>query len=32
MGPYVPVKLASDAGPFERQLYRINITAARWND
>jgi hypothetical protein len=25
-GPYVPVKLASDAGAFERQLYRINIT------
>jgi hypothetical protein len=25
-GPFVPVKLASDAGPFERQLYRINIT------
>src|SRR6202012_2258618 len=25
-GPYVPVKLAADAGPFERQLYRINIT------
>jgi murein DD-endopeptidase MepM/ murein hydrolase activator NlpD len=28
-GPYVPVKLASDAGPFERQLYRINITRAQ---
>src|ERR1700754_2572474 len=25
-GPYVPVKLAADAGPFERQLYRINVT------
>jgi murein DD-endopeptidase MepM/ murein hydrolase activator NlpD len=25
-GPYVPVKLPADAGPFERQLYRINIT------
>jgi murein DD-endopeptidase MepM/ murein hydrolase activator NlpD len=28
-GPYVPVKLASDAGPFEHQLYRINITRAQ---
>jgi murein DD-endopeptidase MepM/ murein hydrolase activator NlpD len=28
-GPYVPVKLSSDAGPFERQLYRINITRAQ---
>ncbi|SHH07884.1 M23 family metallopeptidase [Bradyrhizobium erythrophlei] len=28
-GPYVPVKLPSDAGPFERQLYRINITRAQ---
>ncbi len=28
-GPYVPVKLASDAGPFERQLYRINVTRAQ---
>ncbi|MBR0800897.1 peptidoglycan DD-metalloendopeptidase family protein [Bradyrhizobium jicamae] len=28
-GPYVPVKLASDAGPFERQLYRININRAQ---
>jgi murein DD-endopeptidase MepM/ murein hydrolase activator NlpD len=28
-GPFVPVKLASDAGPFERQLYRINITRAQ---
>jgi len=25
-GPYVPVKLSADAGPFERQLYRINVT------
>ena len=25
-GPFVPVKLAADAGPFERQLYRINGT------
>jgi murein DD-endopeptidase MepM/ murein hydrolase activator NlpD len=28
-GPFVPVKLASDAGPFERQLYRINITRSQ---
>ena len=28
-GPYVPVKLAADAGPFERQLYRISITRAQ---
>ncbi len=28
-GPFVPVKLGSDAGPFERQLYRINITRAQ---
>ncbi len=27
-GPYVPVKLPPDAGTFERQLYRINITRA----
>src|SRR5207248_1563327 len=27
-GPFVPLKLPSDAGPFERQLYRINITRA----
>src|SRR5438045_6781900 len=26
--PYVPLKLPSDAGPFERQLYRINVTRA----
>ena len=25
-GPFVPVKLSADAGNFERQLYRINIT------
>src|ERR1700675_1806458 len=25
-GPFVPVKLTADAGAFERQLYRINIT------
>jgi hypothetical protein len=25
-GPFVPLKLAADAGPFERQLYRIHIT------
>jgi murein DD-endopeptidase MepM/ murein hydrolase activator NlpD len=28
-GPYVPVKLAADAGAFERQLYRINISRAQ---
>ena len=28
-GPFVPVKLPSDAGAFERQLYRINITRAQ---
>jgi len=28
-GPFVPVKLAPDAGPFERQLYRININRAQ---
>src|SRR5256885_10003592 len=28
-GPFVPVKLAADAGPFERQLYRINTTRAQ---
>jgi murein DD-endopeptidase MepM/ murein hydrolase activator NlpD len=28
-GPFVPVKLAADAGPFERQLYQINITRAQ---
>jgi len=25
-GPFVPLKLAADAGPFERQLNRINAT------
>jgi murein DD-endopeptidase MepM/ murein hydrolase activator NlpD len=25
-GPFVPVKLAADAGPFERQLFRINTS------
>jgi murein DD-endopeptidase MepM/ murein hydrolase activator NlpD len=28
-GPFVPIKLAADAGAFERQLYRINITRAQ---
>jgi murein DD-endopeptidase MepM/ murein hydrolase activator NlpD len=28
-GPFVPIKLANDAGPFERQLYRINITRSQ---
>jgi murein DD-endopeptidase MepM/ murein hydrolase activator NlpD len=28
-GPYVPVKLPADAGAFDRQLYRINITRAQ---
>jgi murein DD-endopeptidase MepM/ murein hydrolase activator NlpD len=28
-GPYVPVKLSADAGSFERQLYRINVTRAQ---
>jgi hypothetical protein len=28
-GPFVPVKLPADAGPFERQLYRTNITRAQ---
>ena len=28
-GPFVPVKLTADAGPFERQLYRINTTRAQ---
>jgi hypothetical protein len=28
-GPFVPVKLAANAGTFERQLYRINITRAQ---
>jgi murein DD-endopeptidase MepM/ murein hydrolase activator NlpD len=25
-GPFVPVKLSADSSPFDRQLYRINIT------
>jgi murein DD-endopeptidase MepM/ murein hydrolase activator NlpD len=28
-GPYIAVKLAPDAGAFERQLYRINVTRAQ---
>ena len=28
-GPFVPVKLPADASPFDRQLYRINITRAQ---
>lgn len=28
-GPYVPVKLAADAGSFERQLYRVSLTRAQ---
>jgi murein DD-endopeptidase MepM/ murein hydrolase activator NlpD len=28
-GPYVPVKLPANAGAFERQLYRVNITRAQ---
>jgi murein DD-endopeptidase MepM/ murein hydrolase activator NlpD len=28
-GPFVPVKLPADAGAFERQFYRINITRAQ---
>jgi murein DD-endopeptidase MepM/ murein hydrolase activator NlpD len=28
-GPFVPVKLGADAGPFERQLYQINITRSQ---
>ena len=28
-GPYVPVKLPADAGAFERQFYRINITRSQ---
>jgi murein DD-endopeptidase MepM/ murein hydrolase activator NlpD len=28
-GPFVPIKLSADAGAFERQLYRINITRAQ---
>jgi murein DD-endopeptidase MepM/ murein hydrolase activator NlpD len=28
-GPFVPVKLSADSSPFDRQLYRINITRAQ---
>ena len=28
-GPFVPVKLPADAGAFERQFYRINITRSQ---
>lgn len=28
-GPFVPVKPPSDAAPFDRQLYRINVTRAQ---
>jgi len=28
-GPFVPVKLPPDAGPFERQLNRINVTRSQ---
>jgi murein DD-endopeptidase MepM/ murein hydrolase activator NlpD len=28
-GPFVPVKLDANAGPFERQLYRINVSRAQ---
>jgi len=28
-GPFVPIKLGPDAGSFERQLYRINLTHAQ---
>jgi murein DD-endopeptidase MepM/ murein hydrolase activator NlpD len=28
-GPFIPVKLPADAGPFERQLYRINVSRAQ---
>ena len=27
-GPFVPIKLAANAGAFERQLYRINVARA----
>ncbi|MDE2379371.1 peptidoglycan DD-metalloendopeptidase family protein [Bradyrhizobium sp.] len=27
-GPFVPVKLSANAGPFEKQLYRIHVTRA----
>ena len=28
-GPYVPVKLGANAGPFERQLHHVNVTRAQ---
>jgi murein DD-endopeptidase MepM/ murein hydrolase activator NlpD len=28
-GPFVPVKLSTDAGPFERQFYRINLARSQ---
>jgi len=28
-GPYVPVKLPADAGPFERQIFRVAVTRAQ---
>jgi murein DD-endopeptidase MepM/ murein hydrolase activator NlpD len=28
-GPFIPVKLPADASPFDRQLYRINVTRAQ---
>jgi murein DD-endopeptidase MepM/ murein hydrolase activator NlpD len=28
-GPFVPVKLSPDASPFDRQLYRINLTRSQ---
>lgn len=28
-GPFVPVKLSANAGAFERQLYRINVTRSQ---
>jgi murein DD-endopeptidase MepM/ murein hydrolase activator NlpD len=28
-GPFVPVKLSAESSPFDRQLYRINLTRAQ---
>jgi len=28
-GPFIPVKLAANASPFDRELYRINVTRAQ---
>jgi len=28
-GPFVPVRIGAESGPFERQLYRISITRAQ---